>query len=87
LPGWFKIETPLGTYNPDWAILFEKDSEEKLYFVVESKGTLGLEFLRPAEKGKIDCGIRHFEELSRQTGQDLKMIVAADMSHVLNNIL
>ena len=86
LPGWFKIETPLGSYNPDWAILFEKDNEEKLYFVVESKGTLGIEFLRPAEKGKIDCGIKHFEELSRATGQDLKMIVARDMDDVVNNI-
>lgn len=87
LPGWFKIDTPLGTYNPDWAILFEKDNEEKLYFIVESKGTLGLEFLRPSEKGKIDCGIKHFEELSRQSGQDLKMIVARDMEDVVNNIL
>ncbi len=86
LPGWFKIETPLGSYNPDWAILFEKDNEEKLYFVVESKGTLGIEFLRPAEKGKIDCGIKHFEELSRATGHDLKMIVARDMEDVVNNI-
>jgi type III restriction enzyme len=86
LPGWFKIETPLGTYNPDWAILFEKDSEERLYFVVESKGTLSVEFLRPSEKGKIDCGIKHFEELSRQSGQDLKMIVARNMLDVVNNI-
>jgi type III restriction enzyme len=38
LPSWFKINTPLGTYNPDWAVLIEKDNEEKLYFVVESKG-------------------------------------------------
>ena len=86
LPGWFKIETPLGTYNPDWAILFEKDSEEKVYFVVESKGTLSAEFLRPSEKGKIDCGIKHFEELSRQSGQDLKMIVARNMQDVVNKI-
>lgn len=87
LPGWFKIETPLGTYNPDWALLFEKDREEKLYFVVESKGTLGVEFLRPSEKGKIDCGIKHFEELSLQSGQDLKMIVARDMEDIVNKII
>jgi type III restriction enzyme len=87
LPGWFKIETPLGSYNPDWAILFEKDSEEKLYFVVESKGTLGVDFLRPSEKGKIDCGMKHFEELSRLSGQDLKMIVARDIEDVVNKVM
>jgi len=85
LPNWFRIDTPLGTYNPDWAILFEKDSEEKLYFVVESKGTLGVEFLRPSEKGKIDCGIKHFEELSRATGQDLRMIAAKDIHDIVNS--
>lgn len=87
LPHWFKIETPLGSYNPDWAILFEKDSEEKLYFVVESKGTLGVDFLRPSEKGKIDCGIKHFEELSKANGTDLKMIVARDMDDIVDHIL
>jgi Restriction endonuclease len=39
LPDWFKIPTPLGTYNPDWAILVEKDGCNRLYFVVETKGT------------------------------------------------
>jgi len=35
LPNWFKIETPIGTYNPDWAIVFEED--KKIYFVAETK--------------------------------------------------
>lgn len=87
LPPWFKIETPLGNYNPDWAILFENESEEKLYFVVESKGTLGIEFLRPAEKGKIDCGKKHFEELSRYSDQEVRMIVARDIGDVMTDIL
>ena len=39
LPGWFKIDTPLGSYNPDWAVLVEVDGQQRLYFVVESKGT------------------------------------------------
>ncbi|MDA3951897.1 MAG: DEAD/DEAH box helicase family protein [Spirochaeta sp.] len=63
LPGWFKIDTPLGSYNPDWAVLVDKDGEEHLYFVVESKGTLFSDDLRPAEKAKIDCGRKHFEAL------------------------
>ena len=64
LPSWFKINTPLGTYNPDWAVLIEKDNEEKLYFVVESKGSdLGLD-IKTQESSKIECAKKHFEEIS-----------------------
>lgn len=64
LPSWFKINTPLGTYNPDWAVLIEKDNEEKLYFVVESKGSdLGLD-IKTSESSKIKCAKKHFEEIS-----------------------
>ena len=63
LPGWFKIDTPLGTYNPDWAVLVNRDDEEKLYFVVETKGSILGELLRPIEKAKIDCGREHFKAL------------------------
>ncbi|MFN3588496.1 MAG: type III restriction-modification system endonuclease [Spirosomataceae bacterium] len=87
LPSWFKIDTPLGTYNPDWAILFEKDSEEKLYFVVETKGTLLLDSLRPTEKGKIECGKKHFEELSsNQTAQQVGLIVATNLDDIVNKV-
>jgi type III restriction enzyme len=78
LPSWFKIDTPLGNYNPDWAVLYEKDGTEKLYFVVESKGTLGMEFLRPAEQGKIDCGKKHFIELGS------KLITATEIKDIHN---
>ena len=37
--GWFKVPTPLGTYNPDWAVLVETDVGERLYFVVETKSS------------------------------------------------
>ena len=63
LPGWFKIDTPLGSYNPDWAVLVNQDDEEKLYFVVETKGTILGDLLRPSEKAKIDCGREHFKAL------------------------
>jgi type III restriction enzyme len=63
LPNWFKIDTPLGTYNPDWAVLVNRDDEEKLYFVVETKGSILGELLRPIEKAKIDCGREHFKAL------------------------
>ena len=64
LPGWFKVPTPLGTYNPDWAVLVDKDSEERIYFVVETKSTLFTDDLRDKEGAKIKCGETHFEALA-----------------------
>ena len=58
LPFWFKIETPIGTYNPDWAIV--KKGEKKIYFVAETKSA-GQE-LRGSERMKIKCGKEHFRE-------------------------
>lgn len=66
LPSWFKINTPLGAYNPDWAVLVEIDGEEHLYFVVESKWSLLTDTLRPTEKGKIDCGREHFKAVDQE---------------------
>ncbi|MDA3807940.1 MAG: DEAD/DEAH box helicase family protein [Thiomicrorhabdus sp.] len=66
LPDWFKIDTPLGTYNPDWAVLIEVDGKEKLYFVVETKSTLFTDALRPTEKAKIACGKEHFRALGKE---------------------
>lgn len=66
LPDWFKIDTPLGSYNPDWAVLIEKDGEEKLYFVLESKGNILAEELRKRELSKIACGFKHFEALGNE---------------------
>lgn len=63
LPGWFKIPTPLGSYNPDWAVLLDKDGEQKLYFVLETKGNVDFESLRQTEADKIKCGKKHFEAL------------------------
>ncbi|MBS7351051.1 MAG: DEAD/DEAH box helicase family protein [Comamonas sp.] len=63
LPGWFKIDTPLGSYNPDWAILIDKDGNDRLYFVVETKSSLFTEDLRRSEEDKIKCGRAHFEAL------------------------
>lgn len=67
LPAWFKIDTPLGSYNPDWAVLIDKEDGlgEQLYFVVETKSSIFSDDLRAAEKAKIDCGIAHFEALSK----------------------
>jgi type III restriction enzyme len=64
LPGWFTVFTPLGPYNPDWAVLIEKDGSERLYFVVETKSTLFTEDLRDKESAKIACGKAHFKALA-----------------------
>ena len=64
LPGWFTIDTPLGKYNPDWAVFIEKNNEEKLFFVFETKGSIISEDLRVKEEAKIICGEKHFEALN-----------------------
>ncbi|WP_372837458.1 type III restriction-modification system endonuclease [Phaeovulum sp.] len=82
LPGWFKVPTPLGTYNPDWAILVEIDGEEKLYFVVETKGSSWWDDLRHKEGAKIACGKAHFAVLSQQEGT-ARFVKATSVDDVL----
>lgn len=65
LPGWFSVPTPLGSYNPDWAILIESDDGERLYFVVETKASALVDDLRGTEIAKIKCGKAHFKALQR----------------------
>lgn len=64
LPPAFTIDTPLGSYNPDWAYVEESDGEERLYFVIETKGgTNANPVMRPTEELKTDCARKHFEAL------------------------
>lgn len=80
LPSWFKISTPLGNYNPDWAVLIktgEANDEEKLYFVVETKGSIFEEERREVENLKIKCGKKHFETVS----EDIKFEVTNNFEH------
>ncbi len=83
LPAWFKIDTPLGGYNPDWAVLVDTDGQDRLYFVVETKGNLFSDALRPAEKAKIDCGREHFRAL----GEDVGFAVAKDYETFMEQAL
>jgi type III restriction enzyme len=85
LPGWFKVPTPLGTYNPDWAVLIEIDGEEKLYFVVETKGSSWWDDLRHKEGAKIKCGEKHFEAIA--TGDNpAKYIKATNVDDVMRHV-
>jgi type III restriction enzyme len=72
LPAWFKVDTPVGEYNPDWAIV--KHDGQTLYLVRETKGTRDFLKLRTAEADKVRCGQRHFETL----GVPFAVAVTAD---------
>ncbi len=63
LPEKFKIPTPVGDYNPDWAIVKQEDGQEKIYMIRETKSTQQESLLRASEQAKIDCGKKHFEAI------------------------
>ena len=84
LPGWFKVPTPLGTYNPDWAVLVEKDGAERLYFVVETKSGLFADDLRGKEGAKITCGKAHFKALEVREAP-ARYIVARSVDDLLGS--
>ena len=81
LPNWFKIPTPIGNYNPDWALIFE--DEQKIYFVAETKDTgtvqVDLSKLSGDEQMKIKCGKAHFEEF-----EDLEYKVVNKVGQLIN---
>ncbi|HGW7972838.1 TPA: restriction endonuclease subunit R, partial [Escherichia coli] len=84
LPGWFKIPTPLGTYNPDWALVIEDNGEEHIYFVVETKSKhigLGNE-----EDAKITCGNAHFISLKDQMNNPARYMRSTNINDVLSSI-
>lgn len=69
LPDWFTVETPLGTYNPDWAIVMEGQDisgkkKPKVYLIRETKFVESLDNLRPSERNKISCAKEHFKTIN-----------------------
>ena len=84
LPSWFKIPTPLGTYNPDWALVIEDNGEEHIYFVVETKSKhigLGHE-----EDAKIACGTAHFSALKEEQSNAAKYVRATDLTEIMGSL-
>lgn len=61
LPSFFTIDTPLGRHNPDWAVLMEEEGKDKMYYIVETKGSRFKTDRRGTENDKIDCAQKHFE--------------------------
>jgi type III restriction enzyme len=84
LPAWFRIPTPLGFYNPDWAILADINGEERLYFVVETKSSLFTDDLRDKESAKIKCGEAHFAELATHNSPAAQFKKASKLSEVFS---
>jgi len=82
LPGWFKVPTPLGSYNPDWCVLVENDGAERLYFVVETKSSLFTDDLRDRESAKITCGQAHFKALGAGANP-ARFVKASNLEDVL----
>ena len=78
LPGRFRIATPLGSYNPDWAVVFEGDS--RVYFVAETKSSTVQADRRQSENLKIACGRKHFalaDDVSFRDVSSLQQLAAA----------
>lgn len=73
LPNWFKIKTPGGNYNPDWALTTNIDGKKETYFVIETKGTSNIDQLPESQANRVKCGIKHFELV-----QDLTYDVCVD---------
>jgi type III restriction enzyme len=71
LPSWFKVATPISTYNPDWAIV--KQGDDTLYLVRETKSTLDKDKRRKSENDKITCAEKHFDEIE----VDFKVVAKA----------
>lgn len=65
LPDSFYISTPVGHYNPDWAIAFYEDTVKHIYFVAETKGSMSSMQLRLIEESKIHCAREHFKAISK----------------------
>jgi type III restriction enzyme len=68
LPKWYKIKTPMGTYNPDWAVVKQNRDEKDMKFIVfETKGTKDKRALTPDEQRKIECGEKYFKVIDDVT--------------------
>jgi type III restriction enzyme len=84
LPRDFKIPTPLGNYNPDWAIVFDNKDFKYIYFIAETKGTMDSLDLRSVEKEKIDYAKKHFKALD---GNNIKYDVVDSYSELLEKVM
>ncbi|OUS94581.1 type III restriction-modification system endonuclease [Rhodococcus sp. NCIMB 12038] len=83
LPRGFFIPTPVGDYNPDWAIAFTDGSVKHVYFVAETKGSLSTMQLKGVENAKIECARKFFDSLNKKNGQDVTYNVVTDYTELM----
>ena len=84
LPHGFLIPTPIGDYNPDWAISFKQGSVKHIYFIAETKGTMSSMKMRELEKAKIECARKFFDKIGEQTAVDrVKYDVVTDFNKLM----
>ncbi|MDN5698813.1 MAG: DEAD/DEAH box helicase family protein [Kocuria sp.] len=83
LPRGFFIPTPLGEYNPDWAIAFTDGSVKHVYFVAETKGSLSTLQLKGVEDAKIECARKFFASLNAKNGNDVTYDVVTDYTELM----
>jgi type III restriction enzyme len=84
LPRGFLIPTPVGDYNPDWAISFKEGSVKHIYFVAETKGSMSSMKLREIERTKIECARKFFDEISKRVAEDrVKYDVVTDYAKLM----
>ena len=81
LPSGFKIPTPFGNYNPDWAIVFDNNEFKYIYFVAETKGSMSSAELRGVEKGKIECARKHFQTICKD---NVKYDIVDSYEHLID---
>ena len=84
LPRGFYINTPVGKYNPDWAIVFREGEMKHIYFVAETKGSEEVTQLRAVEHAKIECASRHFASISNS---QIKFGVVKNYSTLYNKVM
>ena len=85
LPRGFLIPTPVGDYNPDWAISFKQGSVKHIYFVAETKGSMSTMKLREIERTKIECARKFFAEISEGAeGDRVKYDVVTDYAKLMD---
>lgn len=84
LPDGFYISTPVGHYNPDWAIAFYEGSVKHIYFVAETKGSMSSMQLRLIEESKIHCAREHFKAIS---GENVIYDVVDSYSSLLEKVM
>ncbi len=84
LPKGFYISTPVGKYNPDWAIAFNKEHIKHIYFIAETKGSIETLELREIESAKINCARKHFAVISNK---EVQYDVVSNYNELMNKVM